>query len=865
MAFKLAQTFVVDKNAVKNAEHVTVTGLDLYFKSKPRSTSNKSGIVNPGVSVYITDTASDDSPNLASAIFGAYSRNEYDSVVASADASIVTRFNFNKPVILDSGKSYAIVLAADGDEDYEVWKLKEGENIVGTNTVAGASVAIGVGKYYEYSSYTDSSINPWKPLNDTDIKFTVYVGVYADSVSNTDIDQTYLLPSDPVEYIAYDQFSVNTSNASGIAIGDIVYQETPVLYGPIIVSANSLYVNAVSNNINFSTLISASNSVNISVANTDPVINQKSYIVLRNGSTQSSNVCVKEVINIVSNTSIVLDSLPNFSSNSCTFSVTAVGKVSQNTPHWYTGRWYDYSAHQMNYFTSRRVNLLRLTEVNSNSSVRFVNNYVESMAIVSGGTAYSNSDYIVVSPSLNSNTANAAHISYIQSYANAYANVVTNSSGVITGIAFSNSGFGLISNCALSISTSTGSGANITFTVGSTIKSAVNSSRVANTVVDNIPVHRLYPSVNVLDNQHHTYRTFQHYSYYSYPNFEHLVNAFAVADKREIEVNTNNDAQAYQYSDNRFYVLASASNEAVMSSNVVINVANGSNVSTSVKSSTILELSMNSNNAFSIPMVITNDVYNYNYLINNDDTNEFTGNGKAIARHVSDKVTFADGRNAEDLLVYINAYKPQGTSIKVYARMLSKSDTEAFDDKDWTELVIKSGNESAISSLTNKNDIFEFSYGLPSTPSTVSVISGSAQATLNSANVAGVQTTWSTSLANNDLIKMYDPLFPANYIVCSVSNVVNNTLMIVDTLITDTNLDNGNLNVELVGRPGVNQLGRPHSVFINNQNSYVCRYYNSSMSKFDTFNSFAIKMVLLSENPSVIPEIVNIRAVGVSA
>ena len=38
-------------------------------------------------------------------------------------------------------------------------------------------------------------------------------------------------------------------------------------------------------------------------------------------------------------------------------------------------------------------------------------------------------------------------------------------------------------------------------------------------------------------------------------------------------------------------------------------------------------------------------------------------------------VTLADGLDAEDIKVYVNAYKPANTDIKVYAKILNETDS----------------------------------------------------------------------------------------------------------------------------------------------------------------------------------------------
>lgn len=100
-------------------------------------------------------------------------------------------------------------------------------------------------------------------------------------------------------------------------------------------------------------------------------------------------------------------------------------------------------------------------------------------------------------------------------------------------------------------------------------------------------------------------------------------------------------------------------------------------------------------------------------VINNDSTGE-TGSqgGNALARYVTQKVTLADGQDAEDLNVYLTEYVPPGTSVKVYVKLLNGEDSDSFDDIDWLQLSMTSN--SAISDKNNTENFIDFTYGLPS-------------------------------------------------------------------------------------------------------------------------------------------------------
>lgn len=870
MSFKLAQTFYVNKGSVKNSEHVTITSLDLFFKSKPLASANRSGILNPGVSIVLLETRDDDIPDVSKVLETGYARCEYDSIVASSDASIVTKFNFSRPVVIRTNKSYAIGVIFDGDEDFTLWSCREGENIVGTNITTSGSTAQNVGKYYEYTSIVGSTSvgstmeSQWKPLNNMDLKFTVYCGVFDENPANESIKATYILPNDSTEYIIFDRYSTGTSEWANASIGDLYYQQTPVIYGPIVVNSNTTTI-TTSGGVNFSTLLEPTTGVSNQVATSDPTTSKKSYIVLRNGSTQNANVTIREVKAIVSNTQIEVDRLPDFTSNVATFSVTAVGRLAEVRSHWYTGRWWSAASNTMTSYTSKKVDLLRITDTNANTTVRFTNNTVQAITINSGGTGYSNSDVITVYPLVNANTSNPDHINYIESYANGVANVVTNGAGTITGIAITNAGYGLIGNTTFSIATTAGSSANLGLSLGSTIKAEKTTTAMANTIVTNVETHWSIPTIKVMSDQHHDYKSYQHYPYYILSGNEHRLRAATVPFIVEVNTMTDKSNMDLNATDGRTYVLASRSNEVMMTDNVSIKIANGSITPLSIKASSLIEVSITSNNAFSLPMVESDAVYNYKYIINNTAAGENKGAGSALARHISKVVTFAENRDAEDVIVYMDAYKPTGTDIKVYARLHARTDADAFDDKDWTELEIKSKNANTYSSSSNKNDLIEFTYGLPTSPATTNTITGFATVTVSSATVTGVGTAFTTDLAVGDVIKLYSNLFPNTYMVSTVKTVTNATTIVLDDSVTSTDLAASSVQIGFVGRPGLTEIGKPHAAWSDIPSSYISKYYDNNMGVQRGYNSFAIKIVLLSSDASIVPEIENVRALGVSA
>ena len=78
--------------------------------------------------------------------------------------------------------------------------------------------------------------------------------------------------------------------------------------------------------------------------------------------------------------------------------------------------------------------------------------------------------------------------------------------------------------------------------------------------------------------------------------------------------------------------------------------------------------------------------------------------GPATARYISRRVTLNDGFDSGDIRVYMTAYKPKESKIYVYVKLLSVSDSDTFDNKEW-QLLTQLGNANFVS--TNSNDYRE--------------------------------------------------------------------------------------------------------------------------------------------------------------
>jgi hypothetical protein len=91
--------------------------------------------------------------------------------------------------------------------------------------------------------------------------------------------------------------------------------------------------------------------------------------------------------------------------------------------------------------------------------------------------------------------------------------------------------------------------------------------------------------------------------------------------------------------------------------------------------------------------------------------------GNSETRYITRIVTLADGQDAEDLRVYLTAYKPSGSNIFVYYKVLAAEDNNTMNDVRWVPMELNEGQGFSLStrysSSENKNDFIELVYDVP--------------------------------------------------------------------------------------------------------------------------------------------------------
>jgi hypothetical protein len=92
---------------------------------------------------------------------------------------------------------------------------------------------------------------------------------------------------------------------------------------------------------------------------------------------------------------------------------------------------------------------------------------------------------------------------------------------------------------------------------------------------------------------------------------------------------------------------------------------------------------------------------------------EYGNAGGVQTKYISKPVVLAAGQDAEDLKVYLTAYRPAGSDVLVYAKLLSADDPSSIADKSWTLMNID--NSTVYSDYRDVTNYIEYSYSMPNT------------------------------------------------------------------------------------------------------------------------------------------------------
>jgi hypothetical protein len=236
---------------------------------------------------------------------------------------------------------------------------------------------------------------------------------------------------------------------------------------------------------------------------------------------------------------------------------------------------------------------------------------------------------------------------------------------------------------------------------------------------------------------------------------------------------------------------------------------------------------------------------------------EVVAQGGDVARHITSKITFEGSRMAEDIRVFLSAYKPQGTDIKLYAKIHNANDDEPFDDKLWTPMIVVN-QTNAVSSSVDATDILEYQFGLPLAPPSITLLNGSFTTEIGSRTVTGVFNDDLTTVTTpGQLVKIYSAYFPQNYMIGRIASRTTNSLLL-ESPVTDNNVVGPAMRIDPL------LYGQTAFSYVNVEQGGVIRYYNSTGAVFDKYSTAQIKIVLTATAASKVPFVDQIEVIGVS-
>jgi len=125
------------------------------------------------------------------------------------------------------------------------------------------------------------------------------------------------------------------------------------------------------------------------------------------------------------------------------------------------------------------------------------------------------------------------------------------------------------------------------------------------------------------------------------------------------------------------------------------------------------------------------------------ETSSKGGNG--WARYITKKVVLTPSNDSSDLRVYYTAYKPVGSRINVYYKVLGRNDTQNFNDQNWV-LMTEVGEQLNSYSL-NREDLREYvsAPGVSNSPSNQITYTSTSGTTFNSFSQFAIKIVLSTS------------------------------------------------------------------------------------------------------------------------
>lgn len=279
------QTFYVDAAATGYSSEIFLTSIELFFKGK----GNVGSAGAPGAVIAICEV-DNDIPNLNRIVTDSVVRVPHERIYTSSiDASISTRFAFDKPLMLKTNNFYGIVIMYES-ATFEPWYNKTGNPIAGTNTPSPGVNSARDGKYYNGANAS----TPRQPVNNVNLKYKVNIAKFTANTVTAEV------VNNDFEFLA-------VSNAVGeFIIGEPVFKEVANSTGTLSFTAGN------------STITGTGTSFE------NLQIDQTLFVL---ASSSAANAVLYTVDTIISNTSLVVKEVPLFTNSAASFKLTTHGTV----------------------------------------------------------------------------------------------------------------------------------------------------------------------------------------------------------------------------------------------------------------------------------------------------------------------------------------------------------------------------------------------------------------------------------------------------------------------------------------------------------------------------------------------------------
>jgi hypothetical protein len=849
----IGQTFYIDERNI-STPGVFIKHVDIYFKQvspsigvtlEIRTTLNgvptreclpfgRKKLEYPDGTTLSDIVISNDIPNTYATFYATIG----DVCVPYGDdtGKVATRFIFDTPVFVETGKSYALVIFTPDTSDYLVWTAEIGQ----TDVLSGSTITENNATGDLFLSSNDIS---WIPVITEDMKFSIFIANFTETSGSavfTTPNEDYLelggisgtfIEKEPI-FIANTQDNIAVMNITGLngtfSSGDIVFQTDDGTISGSNVAVGTVYnyssgvvkvknITAGFGNLN-TKLYNATSSGNATITNVsqnasitaasntfalpDPTrYNVGDYIYI--STSNMSNTFIYKVSAVNTSTLSLINVYPSSVNNSPFTDVNCIyGHVYMN------GKLNGGLGALQTYDDATRV---IIDNVNSGASNGYFSDAVglKIIGMYSSASAGINNvinvPYNQISPQIAhiappltginwafKGVKNDGHLTYDSDYMN----VTEGQSNEFIDIER------ILMSKSLELKQNG----------GETSVYIRGTMTTANTKVS--------PSIDILTKLSHFTRN----------------NSFPIYEYSGYYLNITNSKGTFANGD------VVHQNDAVAG---IVRFANSSFIRvTNVPKGTMFQA--NSTLLTNRTQVANATITTAEYYSESLDNGYF-----AAARYISKNVRLADTQNSEDILVYLGAYRPVGTAVGVYAKIQNNGDSDLYDNKHWSLLTEKSN--PALSSSLDINDLIEISFGFPRS---VNLCQNSSSFGTSS-NVVDMSSTPSSTvdLYVGNYVYLYD-VNVNKYNIRQITQVIDNHTFYVDS---PPSFDSSNSAV------GIVPINTKNSAFLNDQNSNIVRYVTSDDLVYDSYSVFSIKIVLASDTTAIVPRVGDMRVLALQA